>query len=411
MTYIEDILHILVDTIGIKDSDNAILTSISRQCKKGIALTDRQFELVKTKLQDNVELFSEYDFDFDNFQSRLPLREIDRSKYVKLVNTAEAYGNAPYESSKENWMWIKVRFPFSKKDIVAIESVTQMVSKRGRRREYMHNKGSHEHYFKYNAYTIYFIVNLLKNRSFEIDDSLIEVYNKVKELLENKQQYIPSVVDNKLINVHNDALNLIIEDVTDTQNELLLKDRSIRYGYFFNNYNNSGSLKDTVVCRDKPDVLINPDRYNINQIAEVVYELNRFPLVVIIDQENCCDQLLEIHKAFSYLVEDTQQSVLFRVDSNDGKNSYLNDYIRDQNLNNWVDKNTKIVYIKKNKLPKALLTSDFRPCAALGKTSMRNNAQVDTYINFHCDLIMYHDNQENLFGKFGRKYGILQTYY
>ena len=165
------------------------------------------------------------------------------------------------------------------------------------------------------------------------------------------------------------------------------------------------------MSRESREVLVDPKKYNINELVRAIYELNRFPLLVTVDQENCFNQLLEMHKAFKYIIEDTQQSVLFRVDNDDKENSDLNDYIKYNNLNNWVDKNTKIVYIKKNKLPKALLTSDFKPVAALGKTTMRNNAQVDVYINFNCDLILYHDNQENLFGKYSKKYGLLQTYY
>ena len=56
MTYIEDILHFLVDSIGISGADAPILSSISRQCKKGIAMTDRQYQLVTNKL-NKIKIF------------------------------------------------------------------------------------------------------------------------------------------------------------------------------------------------------------------------------------------------------------------------------------------------------------------------------------------------------------------
>jgi len=104
--YIEDILHYYVDTIGVNDADRPILNSISKQCKKGIALTDRQYELVKNKMLDQKNLFKDRDIDLENsFEPRLPIRQIDRSKYICIVDTAEAYGNSPYESSKQSWQW------------------------------------------------------------------------------------------------------------------------------------------------------------------------------------------------------------------------------------------------------------------------------------------------------------------
>lgn len=405
--YIEDVLHFYVDSIGATGPDGPILTSISRQCKKGMALTDRQYDLVKNKLAVYKDVLQEHNIEFNNNPPRLPLREIDRSKYIRIVDTAEAYANTPYESYKESYKWIKVRFPFSKKDIVKIESVIhECINQRKRLREYRHVKGSHEHYFLYNAYTAYALVKALQNRNFDIDAELIDVHNGVQKLLENRKQHTPYVDNNKVVNLHQAGLEMLNEQIHE-DSLTILKDRSHRFGYMFNDYVSNGTLVDTIVCRDRTDVLIDPQKYNINQIASALYELDRFPLVVIVDQENCCDQLLEIHRAFNYIVDNSQQSVLFRVDSDDKQNSHLNQYIKDHNLNNWVDKDTKIVYIKKNKLPKALLTSDFRPMAAFGKTSMRNNAQVDNYINFYCDLIVYHDNQENLFGKYSRRYGFL----
>ena len=410
MTYIEDILHILVDSIGISGADAPILASISRQCKKGIAMTDRQYQLVTNKLNNHKDLLARHNVEFNNNAPRLPLREIDRSKYISLVKTEDVYPNTPYEMYKQNYNWIKVRFPFSKQDIHKIEQVVHNVSSRNRRKDYVHSKGSHEHFFLYNSYTVYILVKEFYNRNFVIDKNLVDVFQQVQIILDNKSNIIPCFADNQFKNVHESAMELIDNEI-DKENTILLKDRGFRYGYFVPEYKNNNTLNDLIVSRESREVLVDPKKYNINELVRAIYELNRFPLLVTVDQENCFNQLLEMHKAFKYIIEDTQQSVLFRVDNDDKENSDLNDYIKHNNLNNWVDKNTKIVYIKKNKLPKALLTSDFKPVAALGKTTMRNNAQVDVYINFNCDLILYHDNQENLFGKYSKKYGLLQTYY
>ena len=51
----------------------------------------------------------------------MPLREIDRSKTISIVSTAEAMGANVYESFKNDWQWIKVRFPFNKRTIMDLQ--------------------------------------------------------------------------------------------------------------------------------------------------------------------------------------------------------------------------------------------------------------------------------------------------
>jgi len=59
----------------------------------------------------------QFEFDIElHFDSlRMPLRIVDRSQYIKIVSTVEMAGSAPYEARKENWKWIKIKFPFAKK--------------------------------------------------------------------------------------------------------------------------------------------------------------------------------------------------------------------------------------------------------------------------------------------------------
>ena len=103
MTYIEDILHIVVDTIVPDTADREILKSISRQCKKGTALTDRQFELIKSKMWSYEKKLKEHNIDLtSSIEPRLPIRSIDRSQYVTITNSIEVFENKVYESYKDN---------------------------------------------------------------------------------------------------------------------------------------------------------------------------------------------------------------------------------------------------------------------------------------------------------------------
>ena len=165
---IEDLLEILAGLQGhckmqINSSDANIMHSIARQVFKETALTDRQFALMKEKLQVYRDQFTALDYDFDKAVETLrqPLRHIDRSKYIKIVDTLDVYGELPYEAHKKKWKWIKVRFPFSKKTILLLYNIPK--------KDYHHNKGSHEHCYKLTEQNIYNVIKCFKDKEFEID--------------------------------------------------------------------------------------------------------------------------------------------------------------------------------------------------------------------------------------------------
>ena len=68
------------------------------------------------------------------------------------------------------------------------------------------------------------------------------------------------------------------------------------------------------------------------------------------------EQVYEIYDFFRALVPIEQQSVLFRLDNETNRD--FNKFVKEKNLNNWVEKYTKIVYIN-NKLSKVLLKSNW----------------------------------------------------
>ena len=102
----------------------------------------------------------------------MPLREIDRSKYVKIVD-------------RSNERWIKVRFPFSKKLITEIDNIS-----RNFRIDYIHDKGSHEHNFKLTERSVFEIVNRFLPKHFVIDQELLDLYEKILIMNNNKNSFI-----------------------------------------------------------------------------------------------------------------------------------------------------------------------------------------------------------------------------
>lgn len=384
---IEDILDFVVnsDTIELMPSDKGILTSIDRQLKRGSALTDRQHALIKTKLVSYKNFVNTNFVDFDTALDILkyPLRSVDRSKTVTVEN-----GH------------IMVKFPFSKKTIVLLDDVIEKC-----RRFYSHAKGTNVHQFKLNEITVEMIVDAFYNKNFFIDEEIMDHYKKVKEAKMNPNVIVPGVYNNELKNFRQPALDFIKGEIGEISPENLIKlyDRRRRYGIAHIVCEDPGDLIGNIAFRDDTEIAIDPAKYSLNDIVYAVMELDRFPLLVLVDDDKTLDNVATVYNAFKGIVPNDKQTVLFRVDTNGDYN--LNNFVHDQKLNNWLDKNTQIVYINKNKLPKLLLRSEWKPMATLALSSYRCNTNVLTYVKDVCDLIMYNDKDMSIIGSKNR-YGI-----
>jgi len=386
---IEDLLEILAGLhkspkqFKVETTDGTIIHSIARQVFRGTALTDRQQNLMKLKLQTYRNQFLDQGYAFDDAVERLrqPLRTIDRSKYIKLEDN-----------------WIKIRFPFSKSLITLVNELPKKHS------EYKHDKGSHEHYFFANESNIYRIIKSFKNKEFEIDKELLEYYSKCKDIIENKDSFIPFISDD---GVHNVSPGLKEQLETDLGNykENFIKyvDRHRRYGISDNRVNvyaDNTTLK--IASRKHVEFYCPEDKYNFNDVLLGLYNLDRFPLLVNVQQGYEYEQVFSVYDFFRTLIPTEQQSVMFRLDNEN--NREFNEFVQEKNLNNWVDKSTKIVYIN-NKLTKVLMKSQFSPIATL-MFSNTSNGQISKYVKSKSDLIVIRA-EESLMRKYSNYHGYM----
>jgi len=384
---VEDILSLVVSVNdAVLPTDKGILTSIDRQVKRGAALTDRQHDLVKTKLLSYKDFL--FSVGITDLQEKLdvlkyPLRFVDRSKSVVLNNDL-----------------IEVKFPFNKKTIVTLDSVVQKC-----KRFYSHEKGSSIHKFKLNEVTVNEVVSAFQHKNFYIDPNVSKFYEKIKEIKMNKESVLPGIYNNKLTNFKKSALDLMNLELGPLTSQNLIKfyDRRRRYGITdINGTVYQNTLTETIAYREETEIAVNPEIHSLDSIVDAIIQLERFPILVLIDSDNPLHDVAKIYNAFRDVVPNEEQTVLFRVDNSENYN--LNNFIHDNKINNWLDTSTKIVYINKNKLPKLLLRSNWQPMATLALSSYRANSHVTTYIKDVCDLIVYHDKSMSIIGN-KRKYG------
>lgn len=405
---IEDLLEILSglknqSKIQIESTDATIMHSIARQVFKGTALTDRQFALMKEKLQTYRDQFVALEYDFDKAVEslRIPLREIDRSRWIKI--TDHLGPNKVYESDKAPF--IAVRFIFNKKLISKLESLSSKV------KEEFYDKEEKIRYYKLSEYNLFWIVETLKESNFELDLEVENLYQEIKEMNDNKKNYVPGIYGFKLKNLHSKAIDYMISTIGDpTPNNLALyNDRRFVFGLdHFDEAELLKSMSDLlpltkkIIERNTPVVFIHRDKYHLENVIESLLELQRFPLLVVLQSATAADDIVESNSLFRNIIPVEEQSVMFRLENSSNEGAQFNEYVKKNNLNNIVDKNTKIVYINNNKLPKPLLKSEWQPCTTLhmGSFNALASNKILPYVN-QSDLQIYYDAEMSPYFKHG----------
>ena len=368
----------------IEQTDFTIVNSIARQVFKGTALTDRQFALMQEKLVAYKAQFVEAGVENleDLLQrTRQPLRQIDRSKYIKCQDNT-----------------IVIRFPFNKTDICYIHEFA------GTAEGYHHQKGTHIHYFEYDERNVLNLLDRFTKKDFVIDEELIEVYTAAKAIHSSPQEYLSGIVNNKLVNI-NPALDTVIQhEVGKLSNSTFAKfiDRRFRYALDYVELPSaSTSLAHSIISRKEVTYNSRPSAESTSDILTALWDLDRFPLLVVLDAANAEEQLHELANYYRDMINPEEQSVLFRLDDAEAG---FNQLVKDRKLNNWVDSTTKVVYISKSKLPKLLVNNEWKPGATFSFTSSMDRF-VDSYVSFNCDLIVYREEHMSPMRRHSKYYG------
>lgn len=402
MFYIEDYLETLANfqnnqgTIPfvIERSDYNLITSLGRQTLRGIGLTDRQYELVKQKLlhyknQFEANGYENIQLDFENL--RTPIRSIDRSRWIKIVDI-------------EDQKYLGVRFSFNKKLISALEQISSLEDRR------LFDKQNKIKYFVYNEQNVYKIITLLKDKNFVIEENLQKQYEILEMMDKNKNNYIPGIYGFKLKNMHDNAINFCISSIGEPSIDNLAHyaDRNAVLGieHFDTedlniSINKLTGLSQKIVRRTQRHVLIDPNTYAFDRVAESILELNRYPLLVILNDKSDNNDIHTVYQSFRNIFSNDSFCALYRKDNTTEDNKQFNQYIKTNSLNNSLAFDSKIVYTNVNKMSKILLQSDWKPQCAIFMGSHRTS-KLNTYLD-ELDLIIHYDDAPSPFYNYGSK--------
>ena len=368
-----------VDPEQLKSSDVNLMQSLGRQVLRGTPLTDRQYELAIVKCKDYYNILFDFGIDKTVFEKlRMPLREIDRGKWVRKVKHKEEY-------------CLGVRFTFNKKLIELLEKT--------RNKEKAYDRELKIHYFPYNEKTIFQVLQLLEGKNFEVEESIQHVYKELLQMNNNKKDHVPGIYGLKLRNFSSKAINVMIEDIGEpTEKNLpIFADRKNIYGVEHideQDLNKSvqrlNVLTNKIIRRKATQIFINKSKYNYNMLAESLLELFRYPILVVCNDQFKLNDIHPFYETFKGVFQEDSFSVLFREENDTAEGQEVNNYIKNKKLNAPLDSNSKLVYIKGDKIPKPLLVSTWKPRAVVLSGSKMSNGKLRTYLN-ECDLIIHYD--------------------
>lgn len=338
------------------------------------------------------------------------LQQRDSSDRNLRIMTLVKSENSPFSSDA-----IRVSFPYDESIIGIIHSIIakldefELASTAPR--------AENEQYFELSEKSLDIVISRLKNYEFDIDTELLEYYNTIVDYQTNTHRYVSSIYNSSLHNMNEHAHQLAIELIGEYSNETHLKyvDRKKLLGIDYVEPYETRTLTEIIAYREDVEYQSKPSKESLEQLFLSLQELDRRKILVIFDtsplpitcllpvssdtddfqeaSDDTDDQKLTtlLHEYVNSAkgISSQKQIVLFRLD---GKNKSFNQAVVDLDLNNWLDRDIEVVYIEKNKLPKLLLSTGWKPDVTIIETE-RYNLDTKRYIYNNCDLVI--DRVEN----------------
>lgn len=361
--------------------DKKILISLSKQILSGHFLTENQAKLLGKILKEN-----------SNFLAPLSgeqLSVIETPMWSQSFRVIEQLRKIFL--SKDSDGRIIVEFTYNKRIRQVVADLNkdiegQMLSINGK-----------QYSIPLTEQNVYNVVKTFKSHGFEIDPILMKFYEEISEILlgTHDQFEIFKISNDKILSSIKKDINTI-----DESNLILLNDRSHRFQYSIFQKNPEISLKNSIASRINTKIWIDSKVASLDELVSALSELNRFPLLVVFnghDSTECLQNLKKLSKSLKNNGVDNATGIYFRFDNVTEHNKEFNSFIAGSGYNNALSENTKVAGIANNKLPKFMISSNWRPRSVITFSNNFKNNKTSYYCD-DVDLIVYYNEKRPLGG-------------
>jgi hypothetical protein len=239
------------------------------------------------------------------------------------------------------------------------------------------------------------VLDTLKSQNFTPSDEILDFYKIIKSW--NKQDFtknfnIETITNKRLLSTLSEEIGVL----ENTEN-LWLQDRKIRYQYDFHPETKTVGLTNYIADRENSKIWVDPNLHPLEDVVASLVELNRFPIMVVFSsfsEENSLDDLKKLTQALNKNNIAERIGVYFRYDNKE-RGKEFNQYIADNQLNSYLDENTKVACVMSGKLPKFFISKKWQPRAVVSFTNNLKNNKTSVYCN-DCDMIVYYNAKQPL---------------
>ena len=384
LNMIEDIiLHIYdpingFDRAALAPRDRSILFSIASQLKKPtpLALTQKQADLAIKIIKDNIGLYQKIEnlsFLLDNPIFKWPFRVIDTARTISRIDD-----------------YIAIRYPFD-------HQVNKLLDKIPGRKTYDQNYRCH--LFALTESNLIAIVDDFSPHGFHVDNELLTWCHEIREILNSPQKYVPSaVLEDDRISLINCSRN-VIEFFNSKKKNNVVTDSFLAKTMGIHltpdllkrvSEEKIDSLTKSIIntSGNKFSITVGDSAYNKFNIANMLSDANAYPIIISMNDDDTLltefrQWMIALNKAKT---DNSEIAVLFRSD----KNVDFNQTIKNEHLNNLVDEDTKIVFIK-HKIPKILYKLDFKPKVIICNSLYYAHFSCQKMVESHPFILYYTD--------------------
>ena len=370
--------------ITIARKDRTIVNSIGAQVAAGTGLTEKQLTAMLHRIEQYRTELERRSIDVDMLLDKKPLRiklrELDRTVRVSLTT---------FSGTSELAICITSANPRALLDATDLSLAT------------VYDKGAA--YVPITEHTLYTVLSTVVNNDDTIvDDALMEAFNKIVEIKKTPDKYTPYVdyVDRQLVPVN---VSKSLREYLD-QNRLLISN-SVEYVSLLKECGVSqksdaateyiGSLVKNpitkkVITSPSTRFRFDPTLHELDSACDVIADLQSWPLIVVVDSRSAYQTVTKMYTALLKHLSSEEMTVFFRLDRSNSNYLEFNDFVKDNKLNNYIDDSIKVVFISKNKIPKPLVTSTWKPKSGL-LVSMHEYGKVAAYLN-DLPAVYYYNN-------------------
>jgi len=400
---IEDAIEILagirprIINIRIDHNEKNLIKSIGRQVANGIALTDRQLDLSLKKIKKYQGNLEKNNIDIETMlltkPLRLPLREIDRSQTISFEKNEDGKPIILVKGTRSKIFqekWSKIE--------------NSMIG------EYVDKAMTRE--IPISEINILNLIGEFVDSDFTISTELLEIYQEIEKILENPDNFAPYVglEENQVVvkNANKHCYDYIEKNISDETKANFLRyiEKLKNCGIYHKNQEilekignqAPNDLIKNILSHGSTRFRIDPKSYDCEKIVDVIDTLDQWPMLVLVDEDHrAYDQVFSMYSALSKKISNQDMTVFFRVDKGHKNFNEFTQFVKDNNLNNYIGSNTKVVFIAKNKIPKPLLKAAWKPYAAImmsqhdfGKTSAFLD-DISTVYYYNTSVLVRHN--------------------